>query len=227
MLLGVYLDENFEIFFVKEKCMFITIEGIDGSGKTTQSIFLSKWLNDLNIPNILTKEPGTPMVESCKKIRELILNPENNISSRAEFFLYLADRAEHVEKCIEPALYRGDWVVSDRYFDSTRVYQGIGRGLGIEIISPMIKYATHNIMPDITFIMDISVEIGLCRARSSNKEFVGGDRMERENIDFHNSLREGFLMIAKTNDRYFVLNASKPIGDLHKEIREILSKYIK
>jgi dTMP kinase len=207
--------------------MFITIEGVDGSGKTTQAALLSKWLNDLNIINILTKEPGTPRVESCKKIRELILNPATEISHRAEFFLYLADRSEHVEKCIEPALRKGEWVISDRYFDSTRIYQGVGRGLGIETISPMISYATRDIMPDITFIMDVPVEIGLRRAMSSNKEFVGGDRIERESIDFHNRLRDGFLKVSKTHERYIVLDARQDIEAIHSLVKEYLVKYIK
>jgi dTMP kinase len=207
--------------------MFITFEGVEGSSKTTQAVLLAEWLKSINVSCVLTKEPGTPMVESCKKIRELILNPATEISPRTEFFLYLADRAEHVEKCIEPALRNGMWVISDRYFDSTRVYQGVGRGLGMQTISPMIQYATRDIMPDITFIMDVPVEIGLRRAMSSNKEFAGGDRIERESIDFHNSLREGFLEVSRTHDRYIVLDARKSIEDLHMEVKEILSQYIK
>jgi dTMP kinase len=203
--------------------MFVTFEGVEGSSKTTQAKLLSEWLE---IDHILTKEPGTHMVESCRKIRELILNPNNDISRRTEFFLYLADRAEHVEKCIEPALRNGKWVISDRYFDSTRVYQGIGRGLGLEDISPMVAYATRGIMPDITFIMDVPAEIGLKRAMSSNKEFIGGDRMERESIDFHNSLREGFLEIAKTHERYIILDAKKSIPELHMEVQATLEPYI-
>jgi dTMP kinase len=206
--------------------MFITFEGVEGSSKTTQATLLSKWLKEKNIKHVLTKEPGTPMVESCKKIRELLLNPLSNISNRTEFFLYLADRAEHVEKCIKPALDRNEWVISDRYFDSTRVYQGIGRALGMDTISPMISYATHDIMPDITFIMDVPVEIGLSRAKKSNKEFEGGDRLERESVEFHNSLREGFLRVSNTHKRYIVLDARKPIDVLHEEVKVILSKYI-
>ena len=202
--------------------MFITFEGAEGSSKSTQAQLLSKWLGDVGIEHIVTKEPGTPMVSSCQEIREILLNPINHISERAELFLYLADRAEHVEKCIKPALDEGMWVISDRYIDSTRVYQGIGRNLGIGKIDSMIEYATHSVKPDITFIMDVPVEIGLCRAKRSNKEFEGGDRIERENIEFHNSLRKGFLEIAKNHERYIVLDATKSIKDLHDEIRSIL-----
>jgi len=207
--------------------MFITFEGVEGSSKTTQATLLSQWLTNQNILHILTKEPGTAMVETCKKIRELILNPSSNMSDRTEFFLYLADRAEHVEKCIEPALRNGKWVISDRYFDSTRVYQGIGRGLGIDVISPMISYATREIMPDITFIMDVPVEIGLQRAMKSNKEFAGGDRIERESIDFHNKLRGGFLKVSQTHERYIVLDARQDIDTIHNMVKEHLRKYIK
>lgn len=206
--------------------MFITFEGVEGSSKTTQATKLAALLAKQNKAHILTKEPGTPMVDACKKIRELILNPANDISKRTEFFLYLADRAEHVEKCIEPALRNGKWVISDRYFDSTRVYQGIGRGLGLEEISPMVEYATRGIMPDLTFIMDVPVEIGLKRAMSSNKEFAGGDRMERESIDFHNSLRQGFLDIAQTHDRYHILDARKSIDELFEDVTKTLASYL-
>jgi len=207
--------------------MFVTFEGGEGSSKTTQAELLSSWLEEQHIPHILTKEPGTPMVESCKKIRDLILNPSNDISKRTEFFLYLADRAEHVEKCIEPALRVGKWVISDRYFDSTLIYQGIGRGLGINVVSPIVEYATRGLMPDITFIMDVPVEIGLRRAMGSNKEFEGGDRMERESIDFHNSLRLGFLNVAKTNDRYVVLDAKESIEELHENVKFLISHHLK
>jgi dTMP kinase len=207
--------------------MFITFEGVEGSSKTTQAVLLSKLLDDLNISHILTKEPGTAKVDTCKKIRELLLDPKSNMSDRTEFFLYLADRAEHVEKCISPALKNGQWVISDRYFDSTRVYQGIGRGLGIDTISPMISYATRGIMPDITFIMDVPVEIGLQRAMKSNKEFAGGDRIERESIDFHNRLRSGFLSVAQTHERYIVLDARQDIEAIHSLVKEHLRKYTK
>lgn len=206
--------------------MFITFEGVEGSSKTTQAKLLSSWLTDKNIAHVLTKEPGTAAIKECQKIRELILNPESNISSRTEFFLYLADRSEHVEKCILPALNNQQWVVCDRYVDSTKVYQGIGRGLGIDKISDMISFASLNIMPDLTFIMDVPVEMGLTRARRSNKEFAGGDRMEREAQEFHDKLRQGFLEISKTHDRYVVLDARKTVEELHEEIKQVLHKFV-
>lgn len=206
--------------------MFVTFEGVEGSSKTTQAKLLSEWLKSLNVSHILTKEPGTPAVKECQKIRELILNPESKISSRTEFFLYLADRSEHVEQCILPAITNSQWVICDRYVDSTKVYQGIGRGLGIDKIEDMINFASRNIMPDITFIMDVPVEMGLGRARSSNTEFEGGDRMEREAEEFHNKLRQGFLEISSTHERYIVLDARKSIEELHGEIKQVLQNFV-
>lgn len=208
--------------------MFITIDGVEGGGKSTQALLLSQWLDKKNINHLLTKEPGTIISKECTQIRELILNPSNNITPRTEFFLYLADRSQHVEKCVLPALSEGKWVVSDRYFDSTLVYQGVGRGLGIETVTPMIKYASHGLMPDLTFILDLPPEIGLERAKRSNVEFEGGDRMEREHIDFHRQLRDGFLELAETSDRYVVLDGTINVEDVHCSIvREIEYKLLK
>ncbi len=152
----------------------------------------------------------------------MILDPANDITPRAEFFLYLADRAQHVENIIKPALEKNQWVISDRYLDSTKVYQGVGRGLDVNKINPMIEYASYGVMPDLTFIMDVPAEIGVQRAKSSNIEFEGGDRIEREHISFHHKLREGFLQLAKTHDRYVVLDATKSIQELYKKIKGIV-----
>ena len=205
--------------------MLITVDGADGVGKSTQAKLLSEWFKSKNISHVLTKEPGGATKE-CQKIRELLLNPENNISPRAEFFLYLADRAEHVEKCIIPALNKKQWVISDRYIDSTKVYQGIGRGLGIGNIEEMIKFASFGVEPDLTFIMDADTESVLSRAKKSNVEFKGGDRMERENFDFHNKLRFGFLELAKTHERYRVLDATKSIEEIHEQVRQVFKNLL-
>jgi len=188
--------------------MFITFEGVEGSSKTTQAGLLSEWLGDQNINHLLTKEPGTIISKECRQIRKLLLDPANDIAVRAEFFLYLADRAQHVDRIIQPALAADKWVISDRFFDSTKIYQGRARGLGIEVIEPMIQYASYGLMPDLTFVMDLPVEIGLARARSSNTEFAGGDRIEQEHIDFHRDLRKGFKELVDTHPRYVLLDAT-------------------
>ena len=198
--------------------MFITIEGIDGSGKTTQAVMLSKWLEEKGINCLLTKEPGSVILKECKKIRELILDPSFDLGHRAELFLYLADRAQHVEKRILPAKNEGKWIISDRYLDSTIVYQIIGRDLEASAIMPMIDYASFNVLPDLTFIMDCDPSICTNRAISSNKEFAGGDRIERENAIFHNKLRSGFLTLAGTDKRYIIVDANNSVENIFEQI---------
>lgn len=206
--------------------MFITFEGIEGSSKTTQAGLLSKWLNENNIEHLLTKEPGSVISKECQEIRHLLLSPENNLCSRAELLLYLADRAQHIRRVISPNIKSGKWVVSDRFSFSTYAYQGWGRGfcdlLGDSFLD-MLNFAAYDIVPDLIFVMDLPVEVGLQRAKSSNQEFVGGDRMEREELSFHKKLRSGFLHLAnKNSDKCVVLNAEKSIEEIHKEVKQVL-----
>jgi dTMP kinase len=206
--------------------MFLTFEGSEGTGKTTQAKLLSEWLDERSVKHLLTKEPGTVLSKECQQIRKLLLSPENNLSARAELMLYLADRAQHVDNCIRPALDEGKWIVSDRYSWSTYVYQGYGRGLIKELSSffrDMLSYAAGDLWPDLTFIMDCPVEMGLTRAKSSNVEFKGGDRIEREAMEFHQRLRDGFLQVAKDySHKCVILDATKPIEELHEEVKGIV-----
>lgn len=209
--------------------MFITFEGIEGSSKTTQAGLLSEWLEDSGVEHLLTKEPGTVLSKECQQIRQLLLSPDNDLSPRAELLLYLADRAQHVDKCIKPALDSGKWVVSDRYSWSTFVYQGFGRDLldTETCFRDILSFAAGRLWPDLTFIMDLPVEIGLKRAKSSNVEFKGGDRMERESIEFHQTLRRGFLVVAENYPKTcVVLNAEKTIEELHEDVKEVLQNFI-
>jgi len=210
--------------------MFLTFEGVEGSSKTTQAKLLSTWLNSQKIDHILTKEPGTIFSKECQQIRQLLLSPENNLSPRSELLLYLADRAQHVESCIRPALEEDKWVISDRYSWSTYVYQGFGRGLIGDLggfFREMLNYSAGNLWPDLTFIMDVPVEIGLRRAKSSNTEFSGGDRMELEGLEFHQKLREGFLEVARSRpDKCVLLDATKSIEELHEEVKQVLHKFV-
>ena len=210
--------------------MFVTFEGVEGSSKTTQAKLLSEWLTNQNISHLLTKEPGTIFSKECQQIRQLLLSPENNLSPRSELLLYLADRAQHVENCIKPALEQNKWVISDRYSWSTYVYQGYGRGLIGDLgtfFREMLNYAAGNLWPDLTFIMDVPVEIGLRRAKSSNVEFAGGDRMELEALEFHQKLRDGFLSVAANRpDKCVLLDARKSIEELHEEVKQVLHKFV-
>jgi len=207
--------------------VFITFDGTEGVGKSSQAKLLSQWLDSQQIKHILTKEPGSIISKECQQIRKLLLSPENNITLRAELWLFLADRSQHVEQIIKPTLGAGKWVISDRYSDSTKVYQVYARGLDMAEVGTMIDYASYNLTPDLTFILDLPVEIGLMRAKQSNTEFVGGDRMERESLDFHKKLRGGFLDISKTHKRYIIINAEGNLGDVHKNVVKEIKKRCK
>lgn len=202
------------------KPLFITFEGGEGTGKTTQIRMLSDWMEERNIPHIVTKEPGSDLPE-CRKIREILLNPESDVADAAELLLFLADRAQHVERMLKPALESGKHVLCDRYTDSTRVYQGI-RKLGRTKLDPLLEFATRGLMPDMTFIIDVPVETGLKRAKGAG-EYEGGDRMERQAMEFHQQVRQGFLKLAESlseQGRMVLVDAAPPrtIEQIHEEI---------
>jgi dTMP kinase len=202
------------------KSMFITFEGGEGTGKTTQVRMLSRWMEERNIPHLVTKEPGSELPE-CKKIREILLNPSSDVADAAELLLFLADRAQHVERMLRPALEAGKHVLCDRYTDSTRVYQGI-RKLGRTKLDPLLEFATRGLMPDMTFIIDVPVEVGLDRAKGGG-EYAGGDRMERQALEFHQQVRQGFLKLAESlseQGRMVLVDAAPPrtIEQIHGEI---------
>lgn len=206
--------------------LFITFEGGEGAGKTTQIEMLDKWMAKLNIPHILTKEPGSPHLPECVKIRQLLLDPANDLNATSELMLFLADRAQHVEKLIRPKLAAGLHVVCDRYVDSTRVYQGVSRGLGRARLDPMLEFATGGLMPDLTFVFDVPPDIGLQRARAKG---AGGDRIEREALDFHARVRQGFLKLAESlseQGRIVLINAAPPktTDAIHAEVVAHMSK---
>ncbi len=166
---------------------FITVEGIEGSGKSTLAEGLYNKLKEKGFPVFITHEPGG--TETGEKIREILLFSET-LSPWTELFLFLASRREHVEKKILPALREGKIVICDRFDDSTIAYQGFGRGLSLRILKRMNKIATSQLKPNLTFLIDINPEKGLKRRKRI-------DRIERENIEFHKRVREGYLKIAK------------------------------
>ena len=160
--------------------MFITFEGIEGCGKTTQIERLEKRLLSLGVTLIKTLEPGG--TRAGKNIRQMLLDSRNNdLAPLTELILYAADRAQHVEEVIKPALEKGNWIICDRYFDATIVYQGFARGQDIELINILNKKATNGINPDVTFLLECPVEIGLSRALMRNKELSleDQDRFEK------------------------------------------------
>lgn len=186
--------------------MFISFEGIEGCGKTTQVHRLARRLKALGIPVRTTREPGgTPVGE---KIRSVLLDARNqHLSPLAELFLYAADRSQHVRDVIRPALAQGTWVLCDRYLDATTVYQGYSRGLDMDLVRLLNETATEGLLPDLTFLLDCPVEIGLGRAlnRNRNMELKGQDRFELERKQFHEFVREGYLKLSGSERERFIL----------------------
>ena len=200
---------------------FIVIEGIDGCGKTTQIDELSKWLPKSGLIKkgsklITTREPGGSQLG--KKLRSLILdnNENNKPSSLAELLLYSADRAEHVSKIIAPALKNDDWVISDRFTDSTLAYQGYGRNINLEIIKNIESIVCQGVYPDLTFFLEISAEESIFRRKNQIP-----DRIESEGIRFLEKVNEGFKLIAKEKN-WKVISASQNIKTISNQIKETL-----
>ena len=203
------------------KGKFIVIEGIDGCGKTTQIDEISKWLPNSGLIEkgsklITTREPGGSLLG--KKLRGLSLdNRENNKpSSLAELLLYSADRAEHVSKIISPTLNNNDWVISDRFSDSTLAYQGYGRNINLEIIKNIESIVCQGLSPDITFFLEISPEESIFRRKNEIP-----DRIESEGIRFLEKVNEGFKLIAKQKN-WQVISASQNIKTISNQIKETL-----
>lgn len=201
------------------KGLFITFEGADGCGKTTQLMLLAKGLKAKGYDVVVTREPGAKGLG--EKIREILLNYDGEVSSRCEAFLFLADRAQHMDIIVRPAVEKGKIVLCDRHTDSTVAYQGYGRGLDIERINNLNNIATSGDKPDLTFVFDIDVETSMKR--------VGGqkDRMESAGMEFFNRVRNGYLEIARQEpERVKVLDAAKSIDDIHKNVVDILKAFI-
>ena len=206
--------------------MFITFEGIEGCGKTTQIKRLENRLTGEGIEFIRTFEPGGTKIGSI--IRKILLDSHNkNLSPTAELMLYAADRAQHIEEVIKPALNKGRWVICDRFFDATVAYQGSARGLDMALIDTLNERVTQGIRPDMTFLLDCFVEMGLNRALKRNSELSqkGQDRFEMERLNFHSRVREGYLELARKNDdRFIVLNGMLDKDQVEKKIFQHLEK---
>jgi len=189
--------------------LFITFEGVEGSGKTTLSHWLADWLHAQGIPVLLTCEPGGSELGIALRHALLQAHPE----PITELFLFLADRAHHVRMVIRPALQQGVWVISDRYADSTLAYQGYGRGLDIEMLRQLNQLATDGLTPNITFLIDLPVEVALARTTQPN-------RFEREELAFHQRVREGYWQIAQREpERFVLLNGAQPLETLQQAIQ--------
>jgi dTMP kinase len=187
--------------------LFIALEGGEGAGKSTQGALLAQHLRDLGREVVTTREPGgTPASEA---IREIVLSAQyEGLDPRAEALLFAASRGEHAARVIRPAIERGAVVVCDRYIDSSVAYQGYGRDLGVDIVRDLSLWATGNLLPDLTIVLDVDPAIGL--ARLSNP-----DRLESEPIEYHRSVRAGFIALAARDPKhYLVLDATSSVAEL-------------
>lgn len=206
-----------------KKGLFITFEGPEGSGKSTQVELLCNVFERDKISYIKTREPGGTVF--AEKIRAILKDTDlnNTLSIRAEALLFQAARAQHVYEKIAPALDCGKIVVCDRYADSSVVYQGIARGLGKKEIETLNNFSTCNLVPDLTIFLDIDPEIGLKRAHFRESESVNKDRFEEQGIDFHRLVRESYLALAKENTkRYRVIPADCDVQLVHNHIIALL-----
>ena len=200
---------------------FITIEGTEGVGKTTNIQFIQNWLESKQLAYLCTREPGgTPLAE---QIRELLLAPrEELVCDTAELLLMFAGRAQHLNQVIEPALTEGAWVLCDRFTDATYAYQGAGRGMGTSLIAELELIVQGSLRPDLTLILDIPVELGLKRA----SERSDPDRFEQEKTEFFDLVRNGYLDIArKHTDRCVVIDASQPLELVQREFTIALEAF--
>lgn len=200
--------------------LFITFEGIEGSGKSTQIRLLNDFLKLRGHETVLTREPGgTPIGD---EIRHTLLSSENkDISPLCELLLYGASRAQHLSQLIGPALKSGRTVLCDRFWDATVAYQGYGRGFALEMIHTLNRLVVGETIPNLTFLLDLDHQTGLTRARDRNASRKGKDesRFENEALAFHQKVREGYLALARENPaRIVVINADRDVETVHQEI---------
>jgi len=193
--------------------LFITFEGIEGCGKTTQIRLLAERLRNSGYDVLVTREPGGCAIADA--IRSILLHPGNSaLVPRAELLLYAAARAQHVDEIIKPALTQGTLVLCDRFIDATVAYQGKGRGLDSSLIASLNTLATEGLLPDLTLLLDMPAEEGLLRARRRNVSSPEEDRFEREHLDFHQRIRNGYLQLARQHDRFIVIDAAGSIEEV-------------
>ncbi len=205
---------------------FITFEGIDGSGKTTQIRLLAETLRAEGRDIVETVEPGG--TEIGRLIRKILLDPASKeLTPRAELLLYFASRAQNVEQVIRPALERGAIVLCDRFTDSTLCYQGCGRGLDAQIILNLDRIACAGLQPDLTILIDIDVATSQERAQRRNERTATADRLDDENAAFHNRVRQGYHALAKQHaDRFLIVNGAPKAATIAKIIRHELNQYV-
>lgn len=201
---------------------FITVEGTEGVGKSTNIAFVQQWLTDQGIEVVLTREPGgTPLAE---ELRNLLLAPrDENVCNTAELLLMFAARAQHLSQKIRPALARGAWVLCDRFTDATFAYQGGGRGLDIEPIRTLERLVQQGLSPDITLLLDLPVEIGMARATARSAP----DRFEQEKLQFFSRVREAYHQRAEAEpERFRIIDAAPALPAVQQQIADVLQDFM-
>jgi dTMP kinase len=205
--------------------LFLTLEGIDGSGKSTQMHLLAEALRGKGWEVVTTFEPGDTNIG--KIVRRAVLELHEDVDPMAELLLFAADRAQHVRHLILPALKEGKIVISDRYADSTRVYQGVARGFSPELVEQVIQLATGGLKPDLTLFYDISVAEALRRMHSRVNTGKSRDRLDKEKTGFHELARGGYLEIAEREpERFRVIEANIPAEELHRNTMTVVEKFL-
>ena len=196
--------------------LWVTLEGGDGSGKTTQATLLEEWVREQGRTVVRTREPGGTEVGVL--VRDIVLHHRGEVSPRAEALLYAADRAQHVATLVRPALERGEIVIQDRYLDSSVAYQGAGRVLDAGEVRDLSMWATEGALPDVTVLLDLDPRVARERLDAADKPF---DRLEAEKAEFHERVRAAFLELAASDPhRFLVLDATLPASELAAAVRE-------
>lgn len=205
---------------------FISFEGIDGSGKTTQLRLLANYLQQAKCDVLLTREPGGTPVGN--RLRGALLDAHEEVDPLTELLVFAADRAQHVRRVLRPALNAGRIVFSDRYADATAAYQGAGRGFSPELIAEIIRLATEGLKPDLTILFDLSVEDSTARTQRRGNGAQRGDRLDAENDDFHRRVRDAYLKLAEVEpQRIKIVNTNQPAEMTQGRLREIVIPFLK
>jgi len=210
---------------------FITFEGIDGSGKSTQLRLLNTFLRSLGCNAVVTREPGGTALGL--RLREALLDAHEEVDPLTELLVFAADRAQHVRRMLVPALESGAVVISDRYADATIAYQGAGRGFPPELIAQIVQLATGGLKPDLTLLFDVSIEESTSRTtrRSSGKNTTGKtgrDRLDIENAEFHTRVRDAYLKMADAEpERLILIDTSGPVERTHDRVKQVIVPFLR
>jgi dTMP kinase len=205
---------------------FITFEGIDGSGKSTQLRLLACYLKDAGCEVVLTREPGGTPVGI--RLRGALLDAHEEVDPLTELLVFAADRAQHVRRVLRPAIAAGQVIISDRYADATVAYQGAGRGFSPELIAEIVQLATEGLKPDLTVLFDLSVEESIARTSRRANGKQKGDRLDAEASDFHVRVRGAYLELARADpERIKIVETNRPAEETHKRVKEIVVPFLK